>query len=125
MTKKYKLLIVDIKDPNLKLEQLADKTCQKISFNSSNSSKKLESKLDRIVRKLMDKNNPYLAIYLKAEKANANVAVIEEKNEYSIKASLYSVPGINPHFPTQLFEGAFNVDYISKKYLLAKSLSYR
>ncbi len=148
MAKKHSLVIVDKNDPKLKLGQLDGKFCERISLNSSNHSKKPRSRLERIIRKLMNKNDPYLAVYFKAKEKNANVAVIEEKtgnffinpssypkghkgksqikekNEYSITASLYSIPGINLYHPAQLFEGGFGMNLTNSEYALAKSFEY-
>lgn len=119
MTQKYGLVIVDEKDPELQLEQLVGRKCEKIFFNNLNPSKNSKNSLDKTIRNLMDRKNPYLAVYLKAKEEKANIAVIEEKNEYSIKASLYSVPEINPYHPSSLFEGGFGTDH-THKYCLTK-----
>ena len=133
MIKKYRLIVVDKNDPNLKLKQLDGKGIGEFSFDSSTIS--LEEKLDNKFLKKMNKffgneknlsltEKLYSAVYKKAEEKKANIAVIEEKNEDSIKASLYSVPGINLYHPTQLFEGGFGINSVSNKYSLAKSLEY-
>lgn len=124
MAKKHGLVIVDENDPKLRLEQLVGKKFEEISFNDLNPSKNSKNRLDRTIRKLIDENNSYLAVYLKAVEKNANIAVIKEKNGNSINANIYSVPEINSYCPTELFDGGFGIDHTSNKYCLTKSFGY-
>ena len=108
MTKNQILIILNKKDPTLKLECLVNKKCGSFSFNkfSFSEDKKVE--------------NFYSQVYSLSRNKNANVALMDEKDKNFIKMEFYSIPEVRPSNLYQLVEGRIKSDYVSNKFLLVE-----
>ena len=102
MTQKNLLIILNKKDPALKLESFVRKEHKQFSF------------LNKKVKSF------YSQVYSLSKLNNANVVLVDEKENGMISTSFYPIPETCSSNLSQLFRGEVRLDYINNKCLLAK-----